>query len=102
MGEIEAVARALGIEVATFQIRRAEDIAPALEVFKDQVKAIYVVADPLVFTHRARINVLAIGERLPTMHAAREYVEAGGLMSYGPNLVDLFRRADELVHNIIT
>jgi putative tryptophan/tyrosine transport system substrate-binding protein len=86
---------------ATFQIRRAEDIAPALEAFKDQVQAIYVVADPLVFTHRAQINALAIGERLPTMHAAREYVEAGGLMSYGPNFGALFRRAAEFVDNIL-
>ena len=101
MGEVEAVARSFGIEVATFQIRRAEDIAPTLEAIKDQVQAIYVVADPLVFTHRARINILAIGERLPTTHAAREYVEAGGLMSYGPNFRTLFRRAAELVDNIL-
>jgi len=101
MGEVEAVARALGIEVATFQVRRAEDIAPALEAFKDQVQAIYVAADPFVFTHRSRINALAIGERLPTMHAAREYVEAGGLMSYGPNFAALFRRAAEFVDNIL-
>src|SRR5262249_7957520 len=101
MGEAEAVARAFGIEVATVQIWRAEDIAPALEALKDLVKAIYVVADPLVFTHRARINALAIGERLPTMHAAREYVEAGGLMSYGPNFGALFRRAAEFVDNIL-
>ena len=101
MGEVEAVARSLDIEVATFQIRRAEDIPPALEAFKDRVQAIYVVADPLVFTHRARLNSLAIGEGLPTMHAAREYVEAGGLMSYGPNFRVLFRRAAELVDNIL-
>jgi putative ABC transport system substrate-binding protein len=101
IGEVETVAGALGIEVVTFQIRRAEDIAPALEAFKDQVQAIYVVADPLVFTHRARINTLAIGERLPTMHAAREYIEAEGLMSYGPNFRALFRRAAEFVDNIL-
>jgi putative ABC transport system substrate-binding protein len=101
MGEVEAVARTLGIEVATFHIQRAEDLEAALEAFKDQVQAIYVVADPLVFTHRSRIGALAIGERLPTMHAAREYVEAGGLMSYGPNFGALFRRAAEFVDNIL-
>src|SRR6476661_8564040 len=101
MGEVEAVARTLGIEVATFHIQRAEDLEAALEAIKDQVQAIYVVADPLVFTHRSRIGALAIGERLPTMHAAREYVEAGGLMSYGPNFGALFRRAAEFVDNIL-
>ena len=101
MGEVEAVARSLGIEVATFHIQRAENLEAALEAFKDQVQAIYVVADPLVFTHRSRIGASAIGERLPTMHAAREYVEAGGLMSYGPNFGALFRRAAEFVDNIL-
>ena len=85
MGEVEATARTLNIEIAKFQVRGAEDIAPALEAFKDHVQAIYVVADPLVFTQKARINTLAIAARLPTIHAAREYVEAGGMMSYGPN-----------------
>jgi putative tryptophan/tyrosine transport system substrate-binding protein len=100
-GEVEAVARALGIDFALFQIRSAEDIAPAFAAFKDQVQAIYVVAGPLVFTHRARINALAIDDRLPTMHGAREYVEAGGLMSYGPSFAAMFRRAAEFVDNIL-
>ena len=59
------------------------------------------VSDPLVNTHRIRINTLALGARLPTMHGAREYVEAGGLMSYGPNFPDLFRRAADFVDKIL-
>jgi hypothetical protein len=52
-------------------------------------------------TNRIRVNALASGARLPTMHGFREYVEAGGLTSYGPNFPDLFRRAAELVDKIL-
>jgi putative ABC transport system substrate-binding protein len=54
-----------------------------------------------VVAHRIRINTLALGARLPTMHGYREYVEAGGLMSYGPNVPDLFRRAADFVVKIL-
>ena len=63
--------------------------------------ALYVCVDPLVNTHRIRVNTLALAARLPTMHGLREYVEAGGLMSYGPNLPDLFRRAADFVDKIL-
>jgi len=52
-------------------------------------------------TNRIRINTLALGLRLPTMHTFREYAEAGGLMSYGPNFPDLFRRAADYVDKIL-
>jgi putative ABC transport system substrate-binding protein len=52
-------------------------------------------------TNRTRINILAVGARLPTVHGVREYVEAGGLMSYGPNLPDLWRRAAEFIDKIL-
>ena len=101
MGEVQATARTLGLEVATFEIRRAEDIAPAFEALKGRADALYVCADPLVNTNRIRINTLALGARLPTMYGFREYVEAGGLMSYGPNFPDLFRRAADFVDKIL-
>ena len=101
MGEVQAAARTLGLEVATLEIRRAEDIAPAFEALKGRADALYVCADPLVNTNRIRINTLALGARLPTMHGFREYVEAGGLMSYGPNFPDLFRRAADYVDKIL-
>jgi putative tryptophan/tyrosine transport system substrate-binding protein len=101
MGEVQAAARALGIEVATLEIRRAEDIAPAFTALKGQVDALYVVVDALVVANLARINILAVGARLPTMFNTRAYVKAGGLMSYGPNLSDLFRRAAEMVDKIL-
>jgi putative tryptophan/tyrosine transport system substrate-binding protein len=92
LGEVQAMARTLGLEVITSEIRRAEDIAPAFEALKGRAEALYVVTDPLLTTNRARIHTLAMGARLPTMHDGREYVEGGGLMSYGPNRPDLFRR----------
>jgi putative ABC transport system substrate-binding protein len=101
MDEVQAVARTLGIEVATLEIRRAEDIAPAFEALKGRAEALYVCTDPLVNTNRIRINTLAQGARLPTMYSVREYVEAGGLMSYGPNFPDQFRRAADYVDKIL-
>jgi putative ABC transport system substrate-binding protein len=101
MDEAQASARALGLGVTTSEIRRAEDISPAFEALKDRADALYVCVDPLVNTNRTRINILAVGARLPTMHGLREYVEAGGLMSYGPNLPDLLRRAAEFVDKIL-
>jgi putative ABC transport system substrate-binding protein len=99
--EAKAVARSLGLEVATLEIRRAEDIVPAFESLKDHADALYVTADALLNANRIRINTLALGARLPTMHAFRESVEAGGLMSYGPNLASMFRRAAEYVDKIL-
>jgi len=62
---------------------------------------LYVCTDPLVNTHRIRINTLALAARLPTIYLVRENVEAGGLMSYGPNFRDLFRRAADYVDKIL-
>jgi putative ABC transport system substrate-binding protein len=83
------------------EIRRASDIAHAIEVFKQSVDAVYVIADPLLFANRARIHTLTMGARLPTIYNARDYVEEGGLMSYGSNVSDLFRRAADYVDKIL-
>jgi putative ABC transport system substrate-binding protein len=99
--EVEAAARTLGIEVVTLEIRRAEDIAPAFESLKGRADALYVCAQVLLNANRVRINTLALGARLPTMHGFREYVETGGLMSYGPNAPDQFRRAADYVDKIL-
>ena len=101
MREAQAAARALGLEVATPEIRRAEDIVPAFEALNGHAQALYVASDPLLYANRVRINTLELGARLPTMHATREYVEAGGLMSYGANYPDLFRRAGDYVDKIL-
>jgi len=99
--EVQAAARTLGLEVALFEIRRAEDITPAFEGLKGGVEALYILPDPLLFTNRLRINTLALGARLPTMHSLREYVEASGLISYGPNWRDQWRRAADYVDKIL-
>jgi len=101
LGEVQAAARTLGLEVITLEIRRGEDIAPAFEALKGRAEALYVLVDPLVATHRIRINTLVLAARLPTMHTQRESVELGGLMSYGANFPDLFRRAADLVDKIL-
>jgi putative ABC transport system substrate-binding protein len=101
MREVQAAARTLGLEVATLEIRRAEDIAPAFGSLGSRAEALYVVGDPLVFTNRLRIHTLALTARLPTMYNNRDYVEAGGPMSYGPNFPHLFRRAADYVDKIL-
>ena len=101
MREAQAAARTLGLEVTTLEIRRGEDIVPAFEALNGHEEALYVVFDALVNTHRIRINTLALAARLPTMHGIRDYVEAGGLMSYGTNFPDLFRRAGDYVDKIL-
>jgi putative ABC transport system substrate-binding protein len=101
MGEAQAAARTLGLEAATIEIRRAEEIALAFDALKGRAEALYVCGDPLVFAHRIRINTLALGARLPTMYGPREHVDAGGLISYGPNFSDLYRRAADYVDKIL-
>jgi putative tryptophan/tyrosine transport system substrate-binding protein len=101
MREVQAAARTLGIEVAPLEIRRAEDIASAFEALKARADALYVVVDTLVAANRPRIITLARGARLPTIFQQSDFVQAGGLMSYGPNIPDLFRRAAELVDKIL-
>jgi putative tryptophan/tyrosine transport system substrate-binding protein len=101
MRQAQAAARALGLIVDVIEIRRAEDIGPAFEGLKGRTDALYVVPDGLVNTNRIRINTLALGGGLPTMHAFREYAESAGLMSYGPNVPDGFRRAADFVDRIL-
>jgi putative ABC transport system substrate-binding protein len=101
VGEVQAAVRTLGLEAVAIEVRRAEDIAPAFEALKGRADALYVAPDPLVLSNRVRINTLALGLRLPTMYAYRGYVETGGLMSYGTNLTDLFRRTGDFVDRIL-
>ena len=101
MSEVEAAARALGIEVATVKIQRGEDITPAIEGQKGRAEALYVCIDTLLFSKRILINTLALAARLPTMLSNEEYVEAGGLMSYQANFADLFRRAGDYLDKIL-
>jgi putative ABC transport system substrate-binding protein len=99
--EVQAAAHKFDIEIEMLEIRRAEDIAPAFEKLKSGVQAIYVCPDALINTNIARINTLALGARLPTAHAFRDFLGTGGFMSYGAKNTDLFRRAADLVDKIL-
>jgi putative ABC transport system substrate-binding protein len=101
MAKVQAAARTLGVDAAIFEIRGAEDLVPTFEAFKGRMDALYIPPDALINTHRIRINTLALAARLPTMHGAREYVEGGGFMSYGPSFSEQFRRAADYVDKIL-
>ncbi len=83
------------------EFRRSQDIAPAFEALGNRANALYVVSEPLISAKRLRINVLALGAKLPTMHGFREYVELGGLVSYGPSLTELWRRTGDYVDKVL-
>jgi putative tryptophan/tyrosine transport system substrate-binding protein len=95
-------AKALGdVEVTKSEISRAEDILPAVEAVRGRVQALYIPANRLANANRVHINELALAARIPTMFGFREYVESGGLMSYGPNTQELFRRSADFVDKIL-
>ena len=101
MAEVQATARTLGLDALTLEIRRPDEIAPAFESFKGRAEALYLVGDPLMLTNLTRINTLALAARLPAIYPQRTFVEAGGLMSYGPDFANLYRRAGEIVDKIL-
>jgi putative ABC transport system substrate-binding protein len=99
--EIQAAARVLGLDVVPRAIRQADDIVPAFEAFKAQADALYVAVDAVVNANREQIAKSALGARLPTTFNESGCVQVGGLMSYGPNFLDQFRRAAEIVDKIL-
>jgi putative tryptophan/tyrosine transport system substrate-binding protein len=98
---VKAAAGKFGLDVAIVEIRRAEDIAPAIEALQGRIDALIVPSEPLYNTNRIQINSLALRAHLPTAYFDRVYVETGGLMSYGPNWPSTWRRAAELVDKIL-
>jgi len=98
---VRATAHALDLEAARLEIWRSEEITPAFEAIRGKADALYVVSDALIAANRTLIVTLALSARLPTILSYRDYVEAGGLMSYGPNYADLFRRAADMVDKIL-
>jgi putative tryptophan/tyrosine transport system substrate-binding protein len=101
MNQMQALARTLGMEVTPLEIRRAEDIAPAVDKVKGRVAAIYVCADSFADANGRNIIDLARSARIPTMHHERYYVDRGALISYGPDHKTMFRRAAEFVDKIL-
>jgi putative ABC transport system substrate-binding protein len=101
MRDAEEAARTFGYEVVALEIRRTEDIATAFETLSDRADAIYIVIDPLVVTNRVNINTLALDAQLPTMHGGRATFDPGGLISYGANFPELWRRSADYIDKIL-
>jgi putative tryptophan/tyrosine transport system substrate-binding protein len=101
LSEVRATARRLGLEVAPFEIRRAEDIAPSFQALKSQADALYVVESALVASNIDQIIALTLSARLPSIFNTPDFVRAGGLISYGPDYIALFRRAADFVDEIL-
>ena len=101
LGQAYAAARSFGLDAVKIEIGRTDDIASGLEPVSGNAEALYVVSHPLINANRIRITTLALGARMATICGFREYVEVGALMSYGPNLTALFRRAGEFVDKIL-
>jgi len=101
MRETQAAAEKLGLYATTFEIRRSEDIGRTFEKLKGHFDALFVPPEPLANTNRRRIGSYALAVHLPTLFGASEYVEAGGLMSYGPNFPDLYRRTADFVDKVL-
>jgi putative ABC transport system substrate-binding protein len=99
--QAQAAAGTLGVATFLIEIRRAGDIVPAFDRLNERADALYVVANPLILSNTTRINILAAGARLPTSYIAREYVQAGGLLGYGPSFVDIYRRAGDFLDKIL-
>jgi putative tryptophan/tyrosine transport system substrate-binding protein len=100
--DLKAIASSLSIELSSVGVRTPEQFGPAFsDVSRAKAQALYVVEDPIFFAHRMTLLELASSARLPTIHELRRFPEAGALMSYGPDLHDLFRRAAFYVDRIL-
>jgi putative ABC transport system substrate-binding protein len=100
--ELQDAARVLKLRVQSLEVRRIEDLAPAVKgVTGQRTVGLVTLLDPLVVSQRARIVELAAEKRLPAMYPTMDFVEAGGLMAYGPDLVDSYRRAAIFVDKIL-
>ncbi len=101
--ETEGAARSLRLQLQSVEVLRAEDLDRAFSAITEQrAQALVVPApNPILFANRGQIASFALRNRLPSMYAIREYVDAGGLMSYGPSVADLYRRAATFVDKIL-
>jgi putative ABC transport system substrate-binding protein len=99
--EAKSAAPALGLAVRSVEVRDASELNVALEAFARERPEALVLADPFTVSQRARIVEFAAEHRLPAIYENSDFVEAGGLMSYGPNISDLFRRAATYVDKIL-
>jgi putative ABC transport system substrate-binding protein len=90
------------MQLQLLEARSPDDFDGAFAaIAKERAAALFVVTEPMLVLHQTRLTALAVEQRLPTMYGIRESVEAGGLMSYGPNLADIYRRAAIYVDKIL-
>jgi putative ABC transport system substrate-binding protein len=101
ISQVQAAAAKFGVDIDVLEIRHPADIAPAFQALKGGAQALYVCPSALVNANFVRINTFALGARLPAFHASRDFLEAGGFMSYGSNNADQFRHAADLVDKIL-
>jgi len=101
MEQCRAAAQILGLDTTVLALRQPEDIEPAFDSLHGNVQALYVVADAMTNAYHDRISTLALGARLPTIFGTSSLLNAGGLVSYGPSISDLFHRAAEYVDKIL-
>lgn len=100
--EIEAAAPQLGVRIVSLAVRRRGEMEEAFRSASDaRVGAMLVLRDPLTVQHREQIAELAGGRRLPAMYESRDFVDAGGLMYYGPSLEDLYKRSATYVRRVL-
>jgi putative tryptophan/tyrosine transport system substrate-binding protein len=98
----QAAAPALGVVLQSLEVQDASQYETAFKAIgRDRADALVVLSDSFATFHRARIAELAAEHRLPVLYGHRQYVEAGGLMSYGPSLFDVYRRAAAYVDKIL-
>jgi putative tryptophan/tyrosine transport system substrate-binding protein len=97
----QVAAHALSMEPVKLAIQRGQDIPAAIGSLNGRADALYVCADAIVNSNRVRINTLALEARLPVMHSFRDNVEAGGLVSYGPDILGMYQHAADLVDKIL-
>ena len=98
---IQAAAGRVGVDAVTAEYRQPEEIERAFETFRGRTDALYVCTEPVAYLNRVRIESFAREARLPGIFGLREFVEVGGLMSYGADVGDLYRRSAEFVDKIL-
>jgi putative ABC transport system substrate-binding protein len=101
MAEAQTAATTLGLQSVRLEIRQPDDISSAFADLRDRADALYVVIDPVVLARRTLIGTMALAARLPTVHGSREFATEGGLISYGANLPDSYRRVAEFADKIL-
>jgi len=100
--ETESAARTLGLELRALDVRSPDELEAAFDLAaRERIQGIVVVRDPLVTTNRQRIAELAAQRRLPAMYASPEFVDVGGLMTYGSNVYEMYRRTAIYVDKIL-